>query len=76
MRPGSTVAGDGLEADSATVARDGSEIEYAMAMVVGGAEGLMPTYEEAKKRADWPKWKQAIATELERLKKARPILRN
>ena len=44
--------------------------EYAMATVIESAEGLTPTYEEARKRSDWPKWKDAIQNELESLKKS------
>lgn len=42
--------------------------EYAMAAVMDGAEGLTPTFEEARKRADWPKWDAAIKEELASLK--------
>ena len=34
-----------------------------MATVMDAAEGLNPTYEEAKKRPDWPRWKEAIEAE-------------
>ena len=33
------------------------ELDHAMAAVV---EGLEPTFEEAKRRPDWPKWQEAI----------------
>ena len=42
--------------------------EHAMASVIESAEGSMPTYEEALKRPDWPKWEDAISKELESLK--------
>ncbi|KAF8811869.1 hypothetical protein BYT27DRAFT_7088542, partial [Phlegmacium glaucopus] len=29
--------------------------EYAMASAIGGAEGIEPTYDEARRRPDWPK---------------------
>jgi hypothetical protein len=45
------------------------EEESAMATVIESAEGLMPTYQEARKRPDWPKWEQAINKELNTLKK-------
>ena len=48
---------------------DVSEIDHAMATIVEGAEGLMPTYEEARKRPDWPRWEKAIQEELDSLKK-------
>ena len=41
-----------------------------MTMVVESAEGLMPTYEEARKRPDWPKWDEAIQKELKSLEKS------
>jgi hypothetical protein len=34
--------------------------DFAMAAVTAGAKGLEPTFEEAKKRPDWPKWEEAI----------------
>jgi hypothetical protein len=34
------------------------------------ADALEPTYEEAQKRSDWPKWKEAIQTELAALRAA------
>ena len=40
-----------------------------MATVVESAEALMPTYEEAHKRPDWPKWDKAIQKELDNLEK-------
>ena len=42
--------------------------EHAMASVLESAEGIMPSYEEARKRPDWPKWEEAIQKELESLK--------
>ncbi|RDB21868.1 Retrovirus-related Pol polyprotein from transposon TNT 1-94 [Hypsizygus marmoreus] len=42
--------------------------DVAMAAVTEGVEGLMPSYSEAKKRPDWPKWEEAIKVELENLK--------
>ena len=44
--------------------------EHAMASVIESAEGIMPTYDEARKRPDWPKWEEAIQKELENLKKS------
>ena len=41
-----------------------------MAMVVESAEGLTPTYEEAHKCPDWPKWESAIQTELNNLERS------
>ena len=49
---------------------DGVVEEHAMATVIESAEGIMPSYEEARKRPDWPKWEQAIQKELESLKKS------
>ena len=42
--------------------------EHAMASVIESAEGSMPTYQEALKRPDWPKWEEAINKELDSLK--------
>ena len=60
MQPG-TVSGleTGVEA---------LEIDHAMATVVESGEGLTPTYEEACKCSDWPKWQGAIQKELKSLK--------
>ena len=49
---------------------ENAEAEHAMASVVEMTEGLMPTYEEAQKRPDWPKWEDAINKELDSLKKS------
>jgi len=38
-----------------------------MAAVMDAAEDLNPTYEEAKRRSDWPKWEEAIRAELHSL---------
>ncbi len=35
-----------------------------MATVMDSVEFLNPTYEEARKRSDWPKWQDAIKAEL------------
>ncbi len=42
--------------------------DFAMATVMDAAEGLNPSYEEAKMREDWPKWQEAIKAELDSLK--------
>ena len=57
------------EAEHATAVNIESEIEHAMVTVVESVEGLMPTYEEAKRRPDWPKWQEAIKKELNGLEK-------
>ena len=44
--------------------------EHAMVTVVESGEGLMPTYEEAHRRLDWPKWNEAIQKELDSLKRS------
>jgi hypothetical protein len=41
--------------------------DFAMATVMASAEGIEPTYEEARKRSDWPKWHEAIQVELKNL---------
>jgi len=69
IQPG-TVVVDGSEPDHATVVVDGSAVDYAMATVVESAEGLTPTYEEARRRPDWPKWEVAIKAELDSLERS------
>ena len=56
-------------AEYATSVSLDSEIDHAMATVMEGMEGSMPTFEEAKKRPDWPKWQEAIKKELNGLEK-------
>ena len=63
MRPGtmtSTKDNTTTENEQASAVSIEEEVEYAMATVVESTEGSMPTYEEAKKRPDWPKWQEAI----------------
>ena len=55
--------------EHATAVDVGREVDYAMATVISDAEGLEPSYEEAKRRLDWPKWKEAIKKELDSLEK-------
>lgn len=49
--------------------KDIEEEDWAMAAVMDMAEYLNPSYEEAKRRPDWPKWQEAIKAELESLEK-------
>ena len=73
MRPGTTVAVESEEdvedVEHATAVVYGPEFDHAMATVVENVEGLMPTYEEARKHPDWPKWQDAIQKELNSLEK-------
>ena len=70
MRPGSSIAADdGGGVEHAGVVDCESGIDYAMATVLESVEGLQPTYEEARKRPDWPKWQEAIKVELNSLEK-------
>ena len=79
LREGTGVTGEksstgllpkGIQTGSmSTVVGDVAIEDYAMAAVVKSVEGLTPTYEEACKRSDWPKWKEAIQKELDSLKK-------
>ena len=55
LNPGENISGIAVE-------------DFAMATVMGGAEGIEPTYEEAHKHPDWHKWKEAIRIELKNLK--------
>ena len=69
MRPG-TIIDKGLEArEEHAAAVSKVEVDYAMATVVESVEGLTPTYEEARKCPDWPKWEEAIKVELNSLEK-------
>ncbi len=43
------------------------EEDWAMASMMNQAESLEPTYEEVKRRPDWPKWQQAMEAELRSL---------
>src|ERR1700730_4807162 len=45
-------------------------IEYAMVASVVETEGVDPMYHEARQCPNWPKWHEAIKTELECLDKA------
>ena len=44
--------------------------EGAMSAVMAEAEAIEPTFEEAKRQTDWPKWQEAIKVELATLKAA------
>jgi hypothetical protein len=44
--------------------------EEAMSAVMAEAEAIEPTFEEAKRRTNWPKWQDAIKVELATLKAA------
>ena len=43
------------------------EEDWAMATVMDSVEYLNPTYKEARKQSDWPKWQEAIKVELQNL---------
>jgi hypothetical protein len=44
------------------------EEEFAMATAIEGAEGLNPSFDDVRNRADWPLWEEAIQVELKNLK--------
>jgi hypothetical protein len=46
-----------------------AEEDWAMATVMDAAECLNPTYQEAKRRPNWPKWQEAIKAKLTSLEK-------
>jgi len=52
---------EGLLADAWEIT---DAMDFAMAMAMDAVEGLNPTYDEARKRSDWPKWEVAIKAEL------------
>jgi hypothetical protein len=58
-------AGEDLE--SAEGAWEAGEKDWAMVTVMDAAECLNPTYEEARRQSDWPKWQEAIQAELRSL---------
>lgn len=43
------------------------KVELVMAAAMGDAKCIEPTYTEAKKHPDWPKWQEAIQAELNSL---------
>jgi hypothetical protein len=44
-----------------------NDIEMATLAAVAESAGIEPVYEEAKRRADWPSWSDAIVEELRTL---------
>jgi Reverse transcriptase (RNA-dependent DNA polymerase) len=44
------------------------EEEFAMATAIEGAEGLNPSFDDVRNRADWLLWEEAIQVELKNLK--------
>jgi len=52
---------EGLLADAWEIT---DAMDFAMAMAMDAVKGLNPTYDEARKRSDWPKWEVAIKAEL------------
>ncbi len=76
--PGSLVMPRGLQLGSEVPAEDAGMVDawkmvsvedFAMAAAMSDAENLNPTFTEARKRSDWPKWEQAIQAELASLRK-------
>ena len=66
-RPSDSLLPKGISSGSNEVGGVAVE-DLAMATVMGSAEGIEPTYEEARRRPDWPKWQVAIQMELKNLK--------
>jgi len=56
--------GDGKKGMLANAWKITDVMDFAMAMAIDAVEGLNPTYNEARKRSDWPKWEAAIKAEL------------
>src|SRR5271168_4593216 len=42
--------------------------DFAMVTVMASTEGIEPTYEEARRQSDWPRWREAIQVKLNNLK--------
>ena len=53
--------------ETAGGAWEAEEEDWAIASMMNQAESLEPTYEEVKKRSDWPKWREAMQAELRSL---------
>ena len=73
-RKGSSVIPKGIQLppvvpEEVTENAEVAEEDWAMATVMEAAECLNPTYEEAKRHSDWPKWQDAIKAELTSLEK-------
>ena len=58
-----------MQLEEATEEAEVAEEDWAIATVMDVAECLNLTYEEAKRRSDWPKWQEAIKAELASLEK-------
>jgi hypothetical protein len=68
-RPSDPLLSRGMQ-DTADVADEWEMVsveDFAMASVTEASQGIMPSFEEAKKRPDWPKWQEAITAELANL---------
>ena len=52
---------------SSTSIIESEDVEHTMATVIERAQGLEPSYAEAKRCPDWPKWEEAIHKELKGL---------
>lgn len=60
----------GMRPESAPTLGSDANLEFAMSAIATEVEGLDPTFEEAKERPDWPRWREAIENELKSLKEA------
>jgi len=70
VRPSDSLSPKGVQ-DTADVVDEWEMVsveEFVMANVTEASEGIMPLFEEAKNRPDWPKWQEAIKAELANLK--------
>ena len=52
---------------SGTSIIESEDVKHAMATIIERAQGLEPSYAEAKRHPDWPKWEEAIHKELKGL---------
>ena len=43
----------------------------AVAIISSEVDEVKPSYEEARSRSDWPKWREAIEVELQNLNEAK-----
>ena len=60
------------EADVVEIAESSNDLDEMIAVAIASSEmdETEPSYEEARRRSDWPKWRKAIDVELENLKTA------
>ena len=69
-RPSAPLLTPGVQFPTPEQREDENAAEFGLVAASIEAEGLEPSYEEAKRRPDWEKWKEARDTELKTLLEA------